>query len=128
MDENLDFEEALEETADSAYLLESLLETCRHFVELAQQSKSSSSEEVHECLEEFSENGYGVFSLHDEEDYAAPLKSDPQAVQLLKLAVERRQEEGYSITPTHTVISTCGHVFIINIDDLSQCTVVRNVD
>jgi hypothetical protein len=107
--------------------LDSMFECCNQLKELAHSSEDSYTSELQAILESHIENGYGVFSVNKYDDLADPIEDDAYAFSLLKAAVERRKEEGVSVSPTHAIISSCGNVLAINAEDLSLCTLVRHV-
>tara|TARA_R110000868_G_scaffold218576_2_gene469251 strand:- start:171423 stop:171809 length:387 start_codon:yes stop_codon:yes gene_type:complete len=127
MDDNFDLNDIVDVSSDSESILESLLDAKSHLFSLAHESDESSLEEVYNMLEQFQESGYGVFAITEDDSVADPIDSDPRAEELLELALERRRDEGLNIQATHAIISTCGHVFIINSNNIIQCNVVRNV-
>lgn len=107
--------------------LDSMFECCNQLKELAHTAEDSYMDDVQAILEEYTEHGYGVFAVNAHDDLADPIEDDAYAYSLLKAAVERRKEEGLDIKPTHAIVSSCGNVLVINVEDLSQCTLVRHV-
>ena len=126
MEENFDYD--LEDISQkNEAVLESMIDGCSQLKELAHETSDVVLEEVRTILEEFQENGFGVFSVHGNDDLADPIEEDDFALKLLEAAIQRRKDEGVKINPTHTIVASGGHVLMIDIDDLSKCNIVRSV-
>ena len=126
MENDFDFDIETDSKGSEA-TLESMFECCSQLKELAQTSEDSYMDDVQSILEEHIEYGYGVFTVGGHDDMADPIEDDAYAFSLLKAAVARREDEGMNIKPTHAIVSSCGNVLLINMEDLSQCTLVRHV-
>lgn len=82
-------------------------------------------DDVHQFLEEASEQGLQVYNLQEDDTYPY-IEENDAAVMIVSSALTRRKNEGNEVkNPAFAVISNEGHVFLISTDNPKTSSVVR---